>query len=98
MLEATIIAFGASITCLAQAVYFEARDQPTVGQMAVAQVVLNRVHDSRWPDTICEVIKEGPTYKWKQDYPVKHRCQFSFTVMDCPINQKIREPGIKPYV
>ena len=69
MLEATIIAFGASITCLAQAVYFEARDQPTIGQMAVAQVVLNRVHDSRWPDTVCEVVKEGPTYSWKEDYP-----------------------------
>jgi spore germination cell wall hydrolase CwlJ-like protein len=46
--------------------------------MAVAQVVLNRVHDSRWPDTVCEVVKEGPTYSWKQDYPIKHKCQFSF--------------------
>ena len=78
MLEATVLAFGASITCLAQAIYFEARDQPTVGQMAVAQVVLNRTHDSRWPNTICGVVKEGPTYSWKQIYPVKHRCQFSF--------------------
>ena len=78
MLEATVLAFGASITCLAQAIYFEARDHPTVGQMAVAQVVLNRTHDSRWPNTICGVVKEGPTYSWKENYPVKHRCQFSF--------------------
>jgi len=78
MLEATMLAFGATITCLAQTIYFEARNQPTIGQVAVASVVMNRVHDPRWPDTVCEVMKEGPTYKWKQDYPVKHKCQFSF--------------------
>ena len=69
---------GATITCLAQNIYFEARDQPTIGQRAVAEVVLNRVHDPRWPDTVCEVVREGPTYSWKQDYPIKHRCQFSW--------------------
>ena len=78
MLSETILAVGATITCLAQNIYFEARDQPTIGQRAVAEVVLNRVHDPRWPDTVCEVIREGPTYSWKQDYPIKHRCQFSW--------------------
>ena len=73
MLSETILAVGATITCLAQNIYFEARDQPTIGQRAVAEVVLNRVHDQRWPDTVCEVIREGPTYSWKQDYPIKHR-------------------------
>ena len=43
MLEATIIAIGIQLTCLTQNIYFEARDQPTVGQMAVGSVVLNRV-------------------------------------------------------
>ncbi len=78
MLEATIIAIGLQLTCLAQNVYFEARDQPTIGQMAVAEVVLNRVHDYRYPNTICEVVKQGPTYSWKKDFPVRHRCQFSW--------------------
>ena len=78
MLSETILAVGATITCLAQNIYFEARDQPTIGQRAVAEVVLNRVHDPRWPDTVCEVIREGPTYSWKKDYPIKHRCQFSW--------------------
>ena len=60
-----LIAVGTSIICLAQNIYFEARDQPTVGQLAVASVVLNRVHDDRWPNTVCEVVREGPTVvKW----------------------------------
>ena len=78
MLDASILAVGATITCLAQNIYFEARDQPTVGQMAVAYVVLNRVHHPAWPDTVCDVIREGPTYSWKQDYPIRNRCQFSW--------------------
>ena len=78
MIGESILAVGATITCLAQNIYFEARDQPTVGQMAVAYVVLNRVHHPAWPDTVCDVIHEGPTYSWKQDYPIRNRCQFSW--------------------
>ena len=78
MLLETISAFTITIGCLAQNIYFEARDQPTIGQMAVAEVVMNRVHSPLFPDTVCEVIHEGPTYKWKQDLPIKHRCQFSW--------------------
>ena len=91
MLSETMLAVGATITCLAQNIYFEARDQPTIGQRAVAEVVLNRVHDPRWPDTVCEVIREGPTYSWKQDYPIKHRCQFSWYcdgLSDKPTDQR----------
>ena len=78
MLLETISAFTKTIGCLAKNMYFEARDQPTIGQMAVAEVVLNRVHSPLFPDTVCEVIYEGPTYKWKQGLPIKHRCQFSW--------------------
>ena len=46
--------------CLAQNVYFEAKSEPLAGQYAVADVVLNRVKDTRYPNTICEVVKEGP--------------------------------------
>lgn len=42
--------------CLASAVYFEARGEPIEGQLAVADVVLNRVASERYPDTICEVV------------------------------------------
>jgi N-acetylmuramoyl-L-alanine amidase len=73
-----LIAAGTSIICLAQNIYFEARDQPTVGQLAVASVVLNRVHDDRWPNTVCEVVREGPTHKHKTNLPLRDQCQFSW--------------------
>lgn len=44
------------IYCLAHAVYHEARGEPIEGQMAVAQVVMNRVNSARYPDTVCEVV------------------------------------------
>jgi spore germination cell wall hydrolase CwlJ-like protein len=42
--------------CLANAVYFEARGEPILGQLAVAEVVLNRVASKKYPSTICEVV------------------------------------------
>ena len=78
MLESTMLAVGAALTCLAQNIYFESRDQSTIGQIAVAEVTLNRVADPRWPNDVCSVVKQGPTYKWKKTYPIKHRCEFSW--------------------
>jgi spore germination cell wall hydrolase CwlJ-like protein len=66
------------ILCLALAIYFEARGEPVIGQVAVGQVVINRTADRRYPNNVCEVVKQGPTYKWTQDFPVRHRCQFSW--------------------
>ena len=43
-------------TCLARNMYHEARSQGLAGQLAVSLVVLNRVKDNRFPNTICEVI------------------------------------------
>jgi hypothetical protein len=45
--------------CLAQAIYFEARGEPLDGQVAVAEVVLNRVQDRRFPGTVCGVTTQG---------------------------------------
>jgi N-acetylmuramoyl-L-alanine amidase len=70
--------FEAAIVCLALNVYHEARDQPFIGQVAVAQVVMNRVLDDRYPDDACEVVTQGPTYSWSNGFPVRHRCQFSW--------------------
>tara|TARA_R110002110_G_scaffold311740_1_gene525265 strand:+ start:1065 stop:1490 length:426 start_codon:yes stop_codon:yes gene_type:complete len=70
--------FETALLCLALNIYHEARDQPVLGMQAVAEVVLNRVDDKRFPDTVCEVVTQGPTYKWKRDFPVRHRCQFSW--------------------
>lgn len=58
-------------------IYHEANNQSMLGQLAVGQVVMNRVEDSRFPDTVCEVVKEAVTYK-NTDKPVLHKCQFSW--------------------
>ena len=74
--------YDESATCLAKNMYYEARNQGTAGWMAVTAVVLNRVNDDRFPNTICEVVEQGPTRKsWKDPtvkIPIKHRCQFSW--------------------
>ena len=66
------------LDCLAQNIYFESRSESQADQIAVGQVVLNRVHSSKYPNSVCEVIRQGPTYSWTKDFPVKHKCQFSW--------------------
>jgi|TARA_B110000091_G_scaffold102367_1_gene111354 N-acetylmuramoyl-L-alanine amidase len=73
---------SASAKCLALNMYYEARNQGTAGVLAVTNVVVNRVNDDRYPNSICEVVQQGPTRaSWKDpkvSYPVKNRCQFSW--------------------
>lgn len=45
--------------CLAENVYYEARNEDIQGQFAVASVTLNRANDARFPNTICEVVKQS---------------------------------------
>ena len=79
------------VECLAKNMYYEARNQGTAGKLAVTNVVLNRLKDKRFPNTICGVVKQGPTresWKTKKDknlpdeeriyYPIRHKCQFSW--------------------
>lgn len=56
--------------CLAKAIYFEARSEPTLGQIAVAGVVMNRVRSKRYPNSICGVV-------FQNDHK-RNACQFSF--------------------
>lgn len=68
--------------CLAEAVYFESRGEAVRGQIAVAQVVMNRVFSGKYPDTVCGVV-----------YQNKYRhfaCQFTFACDNIP--DVIREP------
>ena len=71
-----------ALMCLALNTYHEAKNQSMIGQIATAQVVMNRVKDSRFPNTVCEVVKQGPHRpSWedpKKEYPVRHKCQFSW--------------------
>ncbi|MFN7109089.1 MAG: cell wall hydrolase, partial [Brevundimonas sp.] len=60
-----------ALRCLTQAVYFEAALEPDSGQAGVAQVVLNRVRDPNYANTVCGVVFEGAERTTG--------CQFSFT-------------------
>lgn len=79
------------LECMALNIYREAGNQSLAGMIAVGRVVMNRVQDRRFPNTVCDVIYEGPVYEsWetKKDktlpddkriyLPIKNRCQFSW--------------------
>ncbi len=61
----------AETRCMAQAVYYESANEPLEGQLAVAEVVSNRMRDHRYPATACEVVYQGATRTTG--------CQFTFT-------------------
>ena len=62
--------------CLATNLYFEAGHQARREQEAIAHVVLNRVEDKSFPNTICGVVYQAETYE--SGFPIRHRCQFSW--------------------
>lgn len=67
--------------CLAQAIYYEARGESQRGQIAVAEVIMNRVRSGAYPNSVCGVVYQG-----------SHRstgCQFTFTC-DGSLNQRPR--------
>lgn len=57
------------VTCLTQAVYYEARSESEQGQAAVAEVIMNRSASGRYPSDICEVVYQRNS----------RTCQFTFT-------------------
>lgn len=54
----TAAPLSAEMKCLAGAVYFEARGEELAGQLAVAQVIVNRTEDGRWPRSYCGVVAQ----------------------------------------
>jgi spore germination cell wall hydrolase CwlJ-like protein len=67
---------ASEVKCLATAIYFEARGEPERGQTAVAQVVLNRLKNPAYPNTVCSVVY--------QNKDQRNRCQFSFACDGIP--------------
>ncbi len=57
--------------CLAQAIYHEARGESAAGQLAVANVIVNRARSAKFPSTLCGVIYQNADKGY-------HRCQFTF--------------------
>jgi N-acetylmuramoyl-L-alanine amidase len=50
--------------CLAKAIYFEARSESLEGQLAVAEVVLNRAASGRYPPTVCAVVTQPAQFSF----------------------------------
>jgi spore germination cell wall hydrolase CwlJ-like protein len=73
-----------ALLCMTQAIYYEAALEPTEGQQAVAQTVLNRVRHPDFPKSVCGVVYEG------SQLPIG--CQFSFTC-----DGSLARPPIEPY-
>jgi hypothetical protein len=60
----------AEVKCMAEAIYFEARSEPFHGQVAVAHVVINRLKNPAYPNTVCGVVYQNKDWR--------NSCQFSF--------------------
>jgi spore germination cell wall hydrolase CwlJ-like protein len=73
-----------SLECLTEAIYYEAAREPTDGQRAVAQVILNRLRHPAYPNTVCGVVFQG--------HERRTGCQFSFTC-----DGSLGRPPIAPY-
>jgi spore germination cell wall hydrolase CwlJ-like protein len=69
--------------CLADAVYFEARSEPLRGQIAVAQVVMNRVFSGYYPNSVCGVVYQNAHRRFA--------CQFSFACDGIP--DRVNDPA-----
>jgi len=72
-----------SVVCLAKNAYFEARNQSVLSQIAVSQVVMNRVKSPDYPNTVCGVVYEAQLSNWykikmDKEVPIKNKCQFSW--------------------
>lgn len=71
------------VLCLALNIYFEARSEPKQGQLAVGHVVMNRVANKHYPNTVCEVVQQGGENRL-------NHCQFSWWCdgrSDKPLNR-----------
>lgn len=59
--------FTTALMCLALNVYHESRNQSLEGQVAVAQVTMNRVRSNRYPKDVCSVVVQKGQFSWTAD-------------------------------
>ena len=80
VISKSLVVDDKEVTCMAKNIFFEAAIESTAGKLAVAQVTLNRVNSKHYPNTVCEVVYEGPHYTGLngEQFPIRDRCQFSW--------------------
>jgi spore germination cell wall hydrolase CwlJ-like protein len=69
-----------SIVCLARNIYHEARGEVYEGQVGVAHVTMNRVRDSRWPNTVCGVVYQRKQFSWTLEEPLYETDEKAWTL------------------
>lgn len=67
LLFSTLVYAQTETECLAEAIYWEARNQSTIGQIAVGQVIINRKKSIIFPNTICEVVHQPAQFSYYWD-------------------------------
>jgi|10_taG_2_1085330.scaffolds.fasta_scaffold12439_2 spore germination cell wall hydrolase CwlJ-like protein len=67
--------FNEQEKCLAEAIYFESRGEPFLGQVAVGVVIVGRVNSPKFPNNICDVVHQG---RYWNGNPIKNKCSFSY--------------------
>jgi len=68
----------AAVLCLAMNIYHEARGESLAGQMGVANSVLNRVDDPRFPNDVCGVVYQARYSSWDKVNPIRNKCSYSW--------------------
>ncbi len=92
---ASLAARKQTVNCLAAVVYYEAGTEPLEDQRAVAQVVLNRVRDHKFPPSVCGVVYQRGHHARRHirsHIRSLGACQFSFA---CDGSSLRRPPGAK---
>lgn len=63
---------GDDLSCLAGAIYFESKGEPLAGQLAVADVIINRTKSDKFPSTICGVVEQPGQFSFVRDGEIPH--------------------------
>jgi spore germination cell wall hydrolase CwlJ-like protein len=83
------------VECLSEALYFEGRSESKKGQQAIAEVILNRVANKSYPNTICTVVRQTKFYP--SGGIDLHSCQFSYYCDGKPEDYKEEDAFISTY-
>lgn len=90
---------SADIECLARNVYHEARGESLEGQIAVAQVTVNRVHSSKFQNTVCGVVYAHRQFSWTLDKRKKVKdskaWQASLSIARAVLTQSVKLPNFE---
>lgn len=75
--------------CLAEAIYREARGEPLLGKIAVAETILNRVDSSEYPNSVCAVIKQPGQFPWAAHLKTYKADKISYNIAEAMLNGNI---------